>query len=119
MAQIVELERAERLARAILSDILLYHEAELRDASPKLAGAVQEGRELFRGRVAPALHEVFERLLAESRLGAWASATTELDGYRSPPPMPLAPPEPQSSGLGVPLLLGLVVFAVATYFFFR
>jgi len=119
VALIVEQGRAERLARAIVSDIVLYHEAELREASPQLTSAIDEGRELFRARVEPSLHAVFERALAERNLtAASVSERVALQDYRGAA-HPVGPPEPQSSGTGVPLLLALAALAVAAYFFLR
>lgn len=54
---------AERLARAILDDITLDHPDRVqntRDLLADLAPEIDEGRALFRARVAPALHHVYE-----------------------------------------------------------
>ena len=58
--------QAERLARAILDDITLYNEARVvasRDLTGDLAAEIDEGRALFRSRVAPELHRVFDEEL--------------------------------------------------------
>ncbi len=48
-----------KLARAIVSDIRLYH-AEKIEAGTDLASEIEEGRMLFRARVTPEFHQVFE-----------------------------------------------------------
>jgi len=54
-------QRAQRLARAILSDILTYHPAEVRagieadDVFERLAGPIEEARAYFESRVTPEL----------------------------------------------------------------
>jgi hypothetical protein len=58
-------KRARQLARAIYSDIALYHEESCRDAPPlelqtRLSEPLAEGRELFRSRTIDSLHSVFE-----------------------------------------------------------
>lgn len=58
---IVDPERARRLARAILSDVLLYNPEAVRagiradDLFQRLAGEFEEARSYFEGRVDPAL----------------------------------------------------------------
>jgi hypothetical protein len=57
---------AETLARAILDDITLDHDARVRasrDLTGDFAKEIEEGRVLFRSRVAPALHRVYEEEL--------------------------------------------------------
>jgi len=57
---------AETLARAILDDVTLDHDArvrETRDLLSDLAKEIDEGRALFRARVAPELYRVFEEEL--------------------------------------------------------
>lgn len=59
-------KRAETLARAILDDITFDHDARVRatrDLLGELAAEIDEGRALFRSRVAPDLHHVFEEEL--------------------------------------------------------
>jgi hypothetical protein len=77
-------ERAERFARAILADLALYNSSKLessRDPLSELSAEIQEGRDLFRKRVAPALHGCFEAALT-----AWArerrSAKPDPDAHR-------------------------------------
>jgi hypothetical protein len=71
---------ARSLARAILSDVRLYASERLLSAdSPEVA----EGRTLFRSRVSPILHEVFEAVLAEPaprKRGLSESTRTNLIG---------------------------------------
>lgn len=75
---------ARRLAAAILADIVL-NSAAGGDFAPEIA----KGRELFRSRVAPDLHGLFETVLAESPLGddppapagALPPATTLVSGW--------------------------------------
>ena len=54
---------AERLAKALLGDITLDHDERVRratDLTAELAVEIEEGRALFRARVAPELHRVYE-----------------------------------------------------------
>jgi hypothetical protein len=63
VAAIDQAPAAERLARAILDDITLYNEERVRNAqdlTQELASEIDEGRELFRARVEPSLHRIFE-----------------------------------------------------------
>ncbi len=71
MAVIDSSDGALRLARAILADLELYHEAQIR-AGTLPREAVDEGRTLYRSRVAPRLAPAFEVTLAQSRLAALA-----------------------------------------------
>lgn len=55
---------ATRLAKALVADLRLYHERELREGRlPE--SAVDEARGLFRARVDPALHDVLEHAVNE------------------------------------------------------
>jgi len=89
MAVIEDAEAAQRLAVAILNDITLYNDERIRkatDLEQDLAPEIEEGRVLFRERVAPALHKVFEdeilawRGRAKDRAAALAPA--KLDASR-------------------------------------
>jgi hypothetical protein len=60
--------RARRLARTVVSDIVLYNEKQLA-AGADLSGEIAEGRSLFRSRVAPSLHWIFDDVLAGTPLG--------------------------------------------------
>jgi hypothetical protein len=60
-------EHAMKLARAIMSDITLYNGDKIaQSADPKndLANEIEEGRSLFRARVSPPHHHVFEDAVA-------------------------------------------------------
>lgn len=75
MAQPIDTpERAIRLARTIASDISLYNEDKILkglmadDLFTSLAEEIEEGRELYRARVAPELYEksnYFDRALVD------------------------------------------------------
>lgn len=62
MALIEEPEKAMRLARAIASDISLYNEEKIRTGIENdtffdaISGELEEGRELYKSRVAPGLY---------------------------------------------------------------
>lgn len=59
-------QAAEKLGRAILCDITLYNDTKLRaanDVRTELGPEIDEGRALFRQRVAPQLHDVFEEMV--------------------------------------------------------
>jgi hypothetical protein len=61
MAVIDDPEKAMRLARAIASDISLYNEEKIKEGIEKdtffdaVSGELEEGRELYRSRLAPEL----------------------------------------------------------------
>lgn len=64
---------SQRLARALLSDVVSYNRSKLAgggDARSVLATELDEARALFRARVASELHSVFERELAGLDLSA-------------------------------------------------
>jgi hypothetical protein len=105
---ITERERAERLARAILADVRLYHETEIREHSPKVHGALQEGRELFQQRVDPSLHGVFDTEIANAGLTPWGAPLRE--PYRDKPPS--APPPPRERNTTIPVFVAVVILAV-------
>jgi len=66
-------KRARQLARAIASDLTLYHEAKILDGIQNdtlfevLNDEIQEGRQLFKGRVTPEMYEQawYERALVD------------------------------------------------------
>jgi hypothetical protein len=84
---------AERLARAVLTDVQLFNERKLkglREAAEVLEALqpeIEEGRTLFRQRVRHTLHDVFERAVKE-----WATAMAQhqvdLDATGRPSPTP-------------------------------
>lgn len=75
MAQLIDTkERATRLARTIASDISLYNEQKILKGITEdtlfddIAEEIEEGRELYRGRVDPALYAAtnfFDRALVD------------------------------------------------------
>jgi hypothetical protein len=74
MASLIDTEkRARQLARAIASDLTLYHEAKILDgiANDNLFDVMQdeikEGRELFKSRVVPEIFamNIFDRALVD------------------------------------------------------
>lgn len=112
MGFIADRERAARLARAILSDLHLYHSEEIREHAPSMVEHIAEGRVLFRSRVAPPLHDEFEAALRASELAPWAGASPDDGGftYRDPPP---ALEQPRERNSAVPVFVAVVVLAVA------
>lgn len=106
-------DKARRLARAVASDIRLYHEAELAtgaDLSPQMA----EGRELFESRVVPALHPLFDVVMAEMGLPLvpprppGAPPLVPSDPSARPRPMLEAAPAP-STGMGPGALMAVAI----------
>ena len=74
MATLIDTQkRARQLARAIASDLTLYHEAKILDGIANdtlfevLQDEIEEGRELFKGRVTPELYaqNIYERALVD------------------------------------------------------
>ena len=65
MAVIEEPEKAMRLARAIASDISLYNEDKIKEGIESdtffdaISAELEEGRQLYKSRVAPQLYEHF------------------------------------------------------------
>jgi hypothetical protein len=96
---------ARRAARAIVSDIRLYHEAKLVDgrirAGDSFAAEIEEGRALFAARVVPELDGLFDKAVAEL-LPADALAAVPGDESLQVPTAPLGPPVrvPPVSGYG-------------------
>jgi len=77
---ITETAKAERLARAIVSDLQLYNEEAISRArgAPSfdafLAGlqpALDEGRGLFESRVSPELRPLFDRAVRDLLAASW------------------------------------------------
>lgn len=66
-------KRARQLARAIASDLTLYHEAKILDGIANdtlfgvMADEIEEGRELFQSRVTPPVYEmnIYERAIVD------------------------------------------------------
>ena len=73
-----KLERARQLARAIASDLTLYHEAKVVEGIQKdtlfdiMKGEIEEGRVLFKSRVVPEIvaQNLYERALVDVMLKA-------------------------------------------------
>ncbi len=66
-------KRARQLARAIASDLTLYHEAKILDGIANdslfdvMSDEIEEGRELFKSRVTPDIYaqNIYERALVD------------------------------------------------------
>ncbi len=66
-------KRARQLARAIASDLTLYHEAKILDGIENdalfdvMADEIQEGRDLFKSRVTPEIYEenIYDRAIVD------------------------------------------------------
>jgi hypothetical protein len=66
-------KRARQLARAIASDLTLYHEAKILEGIEKdtlfevMAEEIQEGRDLFKSRVTPEIYEenIYDRAIVD------------------------------------------------------
>lgn len=66
-------KRARQLARAIASDLTLYHEAKILEGIGNdslfdvMSEEIEEGRELFKSRVTPEIYEqnIYERAIVD------------------------------------------------------
>ncbi|HET6613126.1 MAG TPA: hypothetical protein VFG83_14105 [Kofleriaceae bacterium] len=66
-------KRARQLARAIASDLALYHEAKILDGIANdtlfevMSEEIQEGRDLFKSRVTPEIYEqnIYDRAIVD------------------------------------------------------
>ena len=74
MSMITKIEEAQRLARAIASDLALYNEDKVRDGIVNdsffdiMAKEIEEGRQHYNSRVDPGLlstHNFFDRALVD------------------------------------------------------
>ena len=73
MALIEKSDRARQLARAIASDLTLYHEQKINqgieddDLFEVMAGETEEGRALFKSRVTPEIYAtgLYERAIVD------------------------------------------------------
>ena len=74
MAKLIDkAQRARQLARAIASDLTLYHEAKILEGITNdslfdvMSDEIEEGRELFKSRVTPEIYEqnIYERALVD------------------------------------------------------
>lgn len=76
MALIDKPERARQLARAIASDLTLYHEAKILEGLTKdtlfdvMRGEIEEGRTLYKSRVTPEIYglNIYDRALVDVML---------------------------------------------------
>jgi len=76
MALIDKPERARQLARAIASDLTLYHEAKILEGLQRdslfdvMHGEIEEGRTLYKGRVTPEIYalNIYDRALVDVML---------------------------------------------------
>ena len=76
MALIDKPERARQLARAIASDLTLYHEGKVVDGVQKdtlfevMHDEIEEGRKLYKGRVTPEIFaiNIYDRALVDVML---------------------------------------------------
>lgn len=72
-SQIDNPKRARQLARAIASDLTLYHEAKILDGIANdtlfevMSEEIEEGRELFKSRVTPDIYElnIYDRAVVD------------------------------------------------------
>lgn len=78
-------ERAQQLARAIASDLIVYHDKEIRegiehdDFFERLRDLIEEGRTLFSRRVAPSVPaHLYDRALVNVILRAYAHVRSPL-----------------------------------------
>jgi hypothetical protein len=73
MALIDRIERARQLARAIASDLTLYHEQKIiqgiedDDLFDVMCGEIEEGRTLFKSRVTPEIYStgLYDRAIVD------------------------------------------------------
>ena len=76
MALIDKPERARQLARAIASDLTLYHEAKILEGLERdtlfdvMRDEIEEGRTLYKGRVTPEIYSlnIYDRALVDVML---------------------------------------------------
>jgi hypothetical protein len=76
MALIDKPERARQLARAIASDLTLYHEAKILEGLERdtlfdvMRAEIEEGRALYKGRVTPEIFSlnIYDRALVDVML---------------------------------------------------
>jgi hypothetical protein len=86
MALIDKPERARQLARAIASDLSLYHEKEIVEGIENdslftvMHEHIEEGRALFKGRVAPEIFElnIYDRAVVDVMLKSKGSVKSRI-----------------------------------------
>jgi hypothetical protein len=106
-------EKARRLARAILADIQLYN-AETIARGGDLTDVIAEGRALYRGRVVPELHPLFEAMLDEAPFAGNRERRDTMGTVEEPAP-PSAASGDNARWIAVAVLLFTV--GVALYLF--
>ena len=118
MSLIADRDKATRLARAIVADIVLYNKEAITTKAPSLTKEVGEGRALFEARVVPELHGVFDSAVRESLLEPWAGEAPPraVPPERAPldPLVEASPATRPDKGSITGLLVGLVVVVVIT-----
>src|SRR4051794_2996638 len=96
-------EGARRLSRVILSDIELYNKERIR-VGASLASEIEEGRRLFRSRVAPDLFPLFETVLADKKFGGGGAASPVAAAPAAPAARPVEQrPEPVAAPAARPV----------------
>jgi hypothetical protein len=97
-------DEARRLARVIASDIKIYNTAKIASGGD-ISGEINEGRTLFKGRVVPALHGIFDEVLADKGLAAGKPAARAEAPAARPEPVVEARPAPAAESR-VPVPIG-------------
>jgi hypothetical protein len=86
MALIEKPERARQLARAIASDLTLYHEAKILEGLERdtlfdvMRDEIEEGRTLYKGRVTPEIYalNIYDRALVDVMLKSKAHVKSRI-----------------------------------------
>jgi hypothetical protein len=86
MALIEKPERARQLARAIASDLTLYHEAKILEGLERdslfdvMRDEIEEGRTLYKGRVSPEIYalNIYDRALVDVMLKSKAHVKSRI-----------------------------------------
>jgi hypothetical protein len=86
MALIEKPERARQLARAIASDLTLYHEAKILEGLERdslfdvMRDEIEEGRTLYKGRVTPEIFalNIYDRALVDVMLKSKAHVKSRI-----------------------------------------
>lgn len=113
-------DKAQRLARAICADVMLYNGAAKdapRDQRRALIAApVQEGRALFASRASPRLAHVFEEAVAElvsGPLGIEAPGAGARVASPARAPTSIDPPSPEGSSSNKLVIVVAVLLVIA------
>ena len=86
MALIDKADRARQLARAIASDLTLYHESKILEGLERdslfdvMRDEIEEGRTLYKGRVTPEVFalNIYDRALVDVMLKSKAHVTSRI-----------------------------------------